>query len=214
MTRHAKLLLFLAAFSAQAQEYRLPFNGRWFVMQGGDTPNVNQHTSVRAQWFGLDFAKVGGPSRRELTRTASPSRPEDFYSWGELVLASADGDVAAVIDALPDNPLGVRAPDHPAGNHVVIAAAPGRFVFLAHFQRGTISVRAGQRVKRGQVLGKCGNSGNSDFPHIHMHVQDTPTLNDGLGQNIIFGNIDVELTGKLFENVTWPLIRGLFVANH
>jgi hypothetical protein len=214
MPRHAALLLFLAAFSAHAQEYRLPFDGRWFVMQGGDTFNVNQHMSVRAQWFGLDFAKVGGPSRRELTRTAPPSQLESFYSWGEPVLAPADGDVAAVIDALPDNPLGVKDADNPAGNHVVIAVAPARFVFLAHFQRGTIIVKAGQRVKRGQVLGRCGNSGNSDFPHIHMHVQDTAKLNDGTGQNAIFANIDVELTGKLFENVTWPLIRGLFVTNH
>ncbi len=214
MTRTATLFLFLAAFSAQAQNYRLPFNGRWFVMQGGDTPNVNQHMNVRAQWFGLDFAKVGGPSQRELTRTASPSRAEDFYSWGEPVLAPADGDVAAVIDALPDNPLGVKDAGHPAGNHVVITVAPARFVILAHFQRATISVKAGQRVKRGQVLGKCGNSGNSDFPHVHMHVQDTAELNAGNGQNAAFADINVELTGKSFENVTWPLIRGLFVANH
>ncbi len=214
MARNAALLIFLIAFSAQAQEYHLPFTGRWFVMQGGDTPNVNQHMSVRAQWFGLDFAKVGGLSQRELTQTAPPSRVEDFFSWGEPVLSPADGDVTAVIDARPDNPLGVKDADHPAGNHVVITVAPARFVFLAHFQRGTISVKPGQRVKRGQVLGKCGNSGNSDFPHIHMHVQDTAELNAGKGQNAVFADIDVELTGKHFENVTWPLIRGVFVANH
>jgi hypothetical protein len=214
MTRTATLLLLLATFSAQAQQYHLPFNGRWFVMQGGDTLNVDQHMSVRAQWFGLDFAKVGGLSQRELSRTASPSRAEDFYSWGEPVLAPADGDVASVIDALPDNPLGVKDTGHPTGNRVVITVAPTRFVILAHFQRGTISVKAGQRVRRGEVLGKCGNSGNSDFPHVHMHVQDSAELNAGNGQNATFASINVELTGRPFENVTWPLIRGLFVANH
>ena len=57
------------------------------------------------------------------------------------------------------------------------------------------------------------SSGNSDFPHVHLHIQDTPTLNRGTGQNPIFGPIDVELTGKRLERVTWPLISGLFVSN-
>ena len=43
-----------------SQEYHLPFAGRWFVMQGGDTLNVNQHLRVRAQWYAIDFMKVGG----------------------------------------------------------------------------------------------------------------------------------------------------------
>lgn len=209
----AAAVLFATALSVQGQDYRLPFDGRWFVMQGGDTRNVNEHMTVRAQWFGIDFAKVGGPSQRELTR-ATPPKIEDFYSWGEAVLSPTDGEIIAAVDALPDNPLGRKDANNPAGNHVVIKAAPARFVFLAHMQRGTIAVKVGQLVKRGQVLGKCGNSGNSDFPHIHMHVQDTAVLNAGNGQNPIFANIDVELTGKHFESVTWPLIRGLFVANH
>jgi murein DD-endopeptidase MepM/ murein hydrolase activator NlpD len=76
-----------------------------------------------------------------------------------------------------------------------------------------VQVKAGQSVTVGQELGKCGNSGNTDLPHIHMHVQDTPTLNQGNGQNMIFKGINVELTGKMFENVDWPLITGLFVWN-
>lgn len=198
---------------AGAQEFRLPFEGRWFVMQGGDTPNVNQHMSVQAQWFGLDFAKVGGSSQRELAR-GTPSKVEDFYSWGEPVLAPSDGEVIAVVDSLADNRLGAKDPQHPAGNHVVLKAADRRFVVLAHFQRGTIRATVGQRVIRGERLGLCGNSGNSDFPHIHMHVQDTPDLNAGQGQNPTFAHIDVDLTGKHLADVTWPLIRGLFVANH
>jgi hypothetical protein len=193
------LLLVVMATAAHAQEYRLPFEGRWFVMQGGDTPNVNQHMSLRAQWYGIDFARVGGPSGRQLTR-GEGSSVEDFYSWGEPVLSPAAGEVVAVVDSLPDNPLGKKDPEHPAGNHVVLKVGADRYVFLAHMQRG-------------QRLGLCGNSGNSDFPHIHMHVQDSPELNVGKGQNLVFAGIDVELSGKQFSNVTWPLIRGLFVQN-
>lgn len=213
MTRLVAISLLVLASAAGAQEYRLPFAGRWFVMQGGDTPNVNDHMGVPAQWFGLDFAKVGGPSQRELAR-GTPTKAEDFYSWGEPVLAPVDGEIIAVVDGLPDNPLGVKDPQHPAGNHVVLKTAEGRFVFLAHFQRGTISATVGQRVEAGARLGACGNSGNSDFPHIHMHIQDTPVLNTGRGQNPVFAHIDVDLAGKHFADVAWPLIRGLFVANH
>ena len=213
MKRFVVILILCLASATSAQEYRLPFGGRWFVMQGGDTPNVNDHMAVPAQWFGLDFAKVGGPSQRELAR-GSPAKVEDFYSWGEPVQAPIGGEIVAVVDGLPDNPLGVKDPQHPAGNHVVIKTADGRFLFLAHFQRGSITVTVGQRVEAGARLGLCGNSGNSDFPHIHMHVQDAPALNTGRGQNPIFAHLDVDLSGKHFTDVTWPLIRGLFVANH
>jgi len=192
------------------QEYHLPFTGRWFVVQGGDTPHVNHHMAVRAQWFAVDFIKVGGPSQRALyqgNRTAL----EDFYSWGESVLSPVEGTVEAAIDHFPDNPLGTKDPGHPAGNHVVIAAAPDRYVFIAHLQKGSVKVKRGEHVAVGQELGRCGNSGNSDCPHIHMHVQDTPTLNQGQGQNMVFKGINVELTGQIFEGVDWPLIRGVFV---
>jgi hypothetical protein len=208
----ATALFLLVGFPASAQDFQLPFNGRWFVMQGGDTPNVNQHMTVGAQAFGVDFAKVGGPSQRQLT-LGTPSKVEDFFSWGEPVLAPAAGTVVSVVNDRLDNPLGTKDAEHPAGNYLVIRIAEQRFVYLAHMQRGSVSVKAGDAVKRGQRVGLCGNSGNSDFPHIHLHVQDTPDLNMGRGQNPIFGPINVELTGKQFMGVTWPLIRGLFVWN-
>ena len=205
-------LLLATGVPASAQELQLPFNGRWFVMQGGDTPNVNQHMSVAAQAFGIDFVKVDGAGQRQLTRGAA-SRVEDFFSWGEIVLAPAKGTVIVVVNDMPDNPFGKRDTEQPAGNHVVIRIAANRFVFLAHMQRGSVRVKAGEEVERGQPLGVCGNSGNTDFPHIHLHVQDSPDLKAGSGQNPVFGPINVELTGKRFSGVVWPLIRGLFVSN-
>ncbi len=207
----AALLFFLSA-QAAAEDLSLPFSGRWFVAQAGDTPNVNHHMSLPAQEYGVDFAKVGGPAGRELTRR-KPTSVEDFFSWGEVVLAPAAGIVEAVVADLPDNPLGTRNPQAPAGNHVVIRIEDGQFVFLAHLQQNTVTVAPGDSIRRAQPLGLCGNSGNSDFPHIHLHIQDTPTLNSGVGQNPTFGPINVELTGKRFEAVTWPLISGLFVSN-
>lgn len=208
----AAALLMTIALPAPAQDLRLPFDGRWFVVQAGDTLNVNQHMGVAAQAFGIDFAKVAGAGQRQLA-PGTPTRVEDYFSWGEAVLSPSDGTVVSVVDDRPDNPLATKDIEHPAGNHLAIRVADGRFVFLAHMQRGSITVKAGEAVKRGQQLGRCGNSGNTDFPHIHLHVQDTPRLNVGRGQNPVFAAINVELTGKQFTGVTWPLIRGLFVWN-
>ncbi len=112
-------VLFALTMNLLAQEFRLPFNGRWFVAQGGDTPNVNQHMRVRAQWYAIDFVKVGGSSQRALTKTDG-SKIEDFYSWGETVLSPVAGEVESVIDNLPDNPLGIKDATNPAGNYIIL----------------------------------------------------------------------------------------------
>jgi murein DD-endopeptidase MepM/ murein hydrolase activator NlpD len=127
------------------------------------------------------------------------------------VVSPVVGEVIDVVDSLPDNPIGSKDLGNPCGNRVIIKAAPDSFVILAHMQKGSIRVQIGDHVASRQVLGLCGNSGNSDAPHIHMHVQDQPTFNIGTGQNIIFQAINVELSGKRFTQVDWPLIRGLFV---
>lgn len=199
-----------AAPKEHQAELSLPFRGRWFVAAGGDTPNVNHHMNVRAQWYAIDFMKVGGPSQRELAKTDGLAN-ENSYSWGESVLSPCAGEVVGVVNGLPDNPLGKKDAKNPAGNHVVIKIAPDRYVFVAHLQRNSVKVKAGDRLVSGQEIGKCGNSGNSDAPHVHLHIQDQPILNQGEGQNIFFKGINVELTGKIFEKVDWPLIQGLFV---
>ena len=207
----ATLVLCLSASVTFAAEFRLPFHGRWFVAQGGDTPNVNHHMLSRAQAYGIDVAKVGGPIERALAR-GDGSTVEDFYSWHEPVLSPADGVVTTVVDSYPDNRLGTRDEDHPFGNFVTIRTSDGSYVFLAHFAASSIKVKPGERVNSGDPVGLCGNSGNSDFPHIHMHVQDSLGSN-ATGVNVVFSHINVELSGKPFRDVDWPLIRGLFVSN-
>lgn len=167
---------------------------------------------VRSQAYGLDFAKVGGAAGRALT-SGTGKDTKDYFSWGEVVTAPTAGTVVAIESSLPDNAIGVHDTEHPLGNHVVIKTEDGLFIFLAHMQKSSIQVSAGLSVRAGDTLGKCGNSGNSDFPHIHMHIQNTADLTSGQGRNITFSGINIELSGKKFEHVDWPLIRGLFVSN-
>jgi hypothetical protein len=166
--------------------------------------------AVRAQWFGIDFMKVGGPSKRALARVDRPMA-RDFYSWGQEVLSPVTGVLESVVDGFPDNPLGTQDRKNPAGNHVVLSTETGGHVFIAHFQKGSVKGKAGKRISAGEPLGLGGNSGNSSAPHVHLHVQDKPILNQGCGQNMIFKGINVELSGRVFRGVDWPLTRGLFV---
>lgn len=96
---------------------------------------------------------------------------------------------------------------------MVVKLAENRYLFLAHMQRGSVVVKVSDTVKRAQPLDKCGNSGNSEFAHIHLHIQDTPTLNVGRGQNPIFSAIDIELNGMRIGGDLWLLTRGTFVSN-
>lgn len=195
---------------AQAAEYRLPFDGRWFVMAGGVTINVNPHMAERSQWFAVDFMKTGGPGNRSVARNNGTSL-QDYYSWGQPVLSPTSGVVRTVHDGELDNSIGNSDKQNAFGNYVVIEAGPNEFVYLAHLKKETVAVKAGDQVTAGQLLGKCGNSGNSTGPHIHMHVQNQLKPYFGDGQNIVFKRIVVLLSGKQFDNVDWPLITGLFV---
>jgi murein DD-endopeptidase MepM/ murein hydrolase activator NlpD len=50
----------------------------------------------------------------------------------------------------------------------------GRFVLMAHLQKGSVLVAKGEIVRAGQPLAKCGNSGNTSGPHLHLQVQNQP----------------------------------------
>jgi hypothetical protein len=190
--------------------FRLPFNGEWFVCAAGDTINVNHHMTVQSQWFGMDFAK-------SLDRSLSvplPKKMEDYYSWSNDILSPIDGAVVNVQCEIDDLKIGKKNTKFPFGNFLIIKSADNEFVVLAHLQRKSILVKVHDRVNAGQLVGKCGNSGNSDFPHLHMHVQTGSNINSGQGLIVTFSDINVVISGHEFKNVTWPLISGIFVEQN
>jgi len=153
---------------------RLPFDREWWVFWGGATEAQNYHVVAPDQRYAYDFCiwREGGTHRND------GSRNEHFWAWGQPVLAPAAGTVAAVHDGEKDNrPLvEIQNLRQPAGNHVVLDLGGGEFALLAHFQRGSVRVKQGEQVRTGQVLGLCGNSGNSSEPHLHMHLQERAAL--------------------------------------
>ena len=57
------------------------------------------------------------------------------------------------------------------GNYVVIQHSDGNYTLYAHMHEGTITVKAGDKVQQGQVIGKMGSSGNSTGMHLHFEVR-------------------------------------------
>ena len=165
-------------------ELHLPFTGEWFVVWGGRTLEQNYHAADRAQRFALDMLIY----RSGVTHTGDATKVESYYCWDQPILAPGAGTVAAVVNDLPDNPIGQTDPQNPAGNHVVIDLGNSEFAFLGHMRQGSIAVKVGDTVAVGDELGRCGNSGNTSEPHLHMHLQTTPDLADGEGLPTQFVN--------------------------
>jgi len=57
------------------------------------------------------------------------------------------------------------------GNHVVIRLETETYLVIAHLKPRSVVVKTGETVAEGQVIGQCGNSGNTSEPHIHIHHQ-------------------------------------------
>jgi hypothetical protein len=166
----------------------LPFKGRWLVFWGGDTKQLNQHHDVPNQRFAFDLLGVDADGK---THKGDGKANEDYACFGRPILAPADGTVTDVIDGVRDNVPGSMNPYSAVGNAVVIQHREHECSVLAHLRLGTVKVKVGDQVKRGQELGLCGNSGNSSEPHLHHHLQNTPVLQDGTGIKVRFAKVAV-----------------------
>ncbi len=143
----------------------LPVRGTWLAGHAGATKFTNIHTTHR---YAIDVLKLG-PDGRMMD--GSDLVVTNWYGYGEPIYAPADGQIIKVVDVFPCRPIGDGDSAHPAGNHVVIDIGNDRQVFLAHLRAGSIAVEEGAYVTPGTLIGRVGNSGNSEAPHLHVHVQ-------------------------------------------
>ena len=187
----------------------LPFKEEWFVFWGGDTVELNYHHNNPAQRFAFDLVAVGADGR---THTADGTRNEDYYAFGREILAPADGVVTEVIDGVRDNVPGSMNPLSALGNAVFLQHREHEVSVFAHFIQGSTKVKLGDKVKRGQLLGLCGNSGNSSEPHLHYHLQNSPIIQDATGIKCFFENVSVEQKGSKLKKPSYSPIKGDLVS--
>ena len=173
--------------------YTLPFEGEWLLCNGGVTPETSHSWDVLGQRFALDFVRANDAFERH---TGRGTRAADYFCYGQDILAAADGMVVRVESRVRQAFLGWGICDFTArsfvGNHVLVEHAEGEFALYAHLIRGSITVAPGDRVTRGQVIGRCGHSGHSTEPHLHFHLQDSGELWDGMGLPVRFSGLFVD----------------------
>ena len=149
-----------------------------------------------AQRFAIDWERLDENGRLWV---GDDSVLSNWEGYGENILAVADGTVVRAIDGLPNQvpgalPQGLN-PLQADGNAVFLRLRDGRIVMYAHMIPGSVTVQAGDRVVRGQILGRLGNSGNSSAPHLHLHVVDRNAIFAANGLPYVFSRFQV--TGRI-----------------
>lgn len=136
-----------------------------------------------AERFAIDYLQLGPDGR---VFTGDKADVNSYPYFGADILAVGDGPVVSTLDGLAEQVPGIAPTglplEHYGGNHVVQDLGGGNYAFYAHLQTGSVTVKPGDRMTTGQVIGSLGNSGNTDAPHLHFHVMSTPDplRSDGL----------------------------------
>jgi hypothetical protein len=161
-----------------------PLRGRGYVAADGCCDSIRHVRALLAlngsfhlsQRFAVDWERIDDEGR--LLR-GDPRDNRSYHIFGDPVLAVADATVVALRNDLPEQPPG-KLPDglpidEADGNFVVLDIGGGAYALYAHMQPGSVRVRPGDRVRRGDQIGSVGNSGNTQAPHLHFQMMDGPS---------------------------------------
>ncbi|MFH1074048.1 MAG: urea transporter [Candidatus Firestonebacteria bacterium] len=151
-------------FGEDLPSISLPFSGEWKVSQA-----FEDDVTHKGIWkYGVDFILTDEKDRQF---EGNPGKPESFFAYSKPVLSPVSGTVAAAVNDISDNEIGSVNRENNWGNNVIIYDNRGFYVKICHLKKNSVVLKAGMYVEAGQLIGYCGNSGYSPFPHIHIHIQ-------------------------------------------
>ncbi|MFF2137947.1 M23 family metallopeptidase [Streptomyces sp. NPDC058193] len=201
-----------------AVEVGPPVTGRWSALNSPADKVPSHGTHGYGQTYAIDIVaepeEGSRPPFRWLWPLARSNR--DFPAFGAPLVAVADGTVVRAGDGMRDHLsrnsgpalaylLLVEAPLRDmagarwiVGNHLVLDLGDGTYAAYAHLRRGSLQVRAGDTVRAGRMLARCGNSGNSTEPHVHFQLMDHPDLDVARGIPFTWRGIGVPAGGEIF----------------
>ena len=194
-----------------ASKLGLPFNGRWLVRWGGDTQAANRHYGSRSQQYALEVVVA---DRHGKTHKNEGKKNEDYYAFGRPVLAPAAGEVVGVIQGVEDNKPGSPNPFSALGNAVLIQHSSNEVSVLSHLMIGSIPVKVGEVVAARQVIGLCGNSGDTEQPRIHLHLQDSSFIQSGSGYRLVFDEVLKWKDGQAESLRSYTPVQGTYIEPH
>lgn len=185
------LVVAAPAVKAEVLEVAPPVEGTWLAVNSPTTKVPSHGTHGYGQSYAVDLVYAPeGVERPEFGKAGGAFLPpERFPAFGRPVLAPADAEVVRVTDRIRDHrsrsswlgfawfflesvPRELRGLNGVLGNHVVLRLPDGSHFVLAHLRRGSARVSVGDRVRAGQAVAECGNTGNSTEPHLHCQRQD------------------------------------------
>jgi hypothetical protein len=159
--------------------------GTWYMSEGCCADDTHHRRGVEPvngvlevpQRYAIDLFKLDDQHR---TWVGDPSKLDSYLSYRQPILSAAAGMVVAAQDGLANNteiphPTNLASIKETVGNHVIVRLSEGVYVLYAHMDPGSVAVRVGDRVTRGQQLGLIGSSGISTTPHLHFQILSTPT---------------------------------------
>ena len=175
--------------------YIMPIKEEWFVVWGGINQFINYHYEYENQRYAYDLIIMkNGQSFKD-----SPSMNENYYAFNKEIIAPAAGKVVKVLDGIADNVPGEMDPHQVEGNCVIIEHKNNEYSMLAHLKQGSIVVKVGEAVQQGEVIGLCGNSGNSSEAHLHFQVMNSLDFVNGQSIRIRFNNGHEPIQGDFVD---------------
>jgi murein DD-endopeptidase len=173
--------------------------GPWAAIHSPDWPRGHRRVLYTVEGkaripgrFAIDWVKLDEGGR---TAKGDADVVGNAYGYGAEVLAAADAVVAATRDDVSESTSVAAHPKHAigdaTGNYVALDLGDGRFAFYEHLKPGSLKVKPGQRVKRGEVIAALGFTGDSTGPHLHFHVADANSPLGAEGVPFVFDRFEV-----------------------
>lgn len=204
-----------------------PLRGEWLSPNTPGTKVPSHGTNQLGTRYAYDFIQVdwnrmGTPAYRVgvMQYLFSGVKLSDYYCWGQEVYSPCDGIVVGAEDGYAENEKTNLLADMSnayknahyfdpekddiqsvAGNYVIIKYSENVYAALCHLQTGSIQVSVGQMIKKGEVIGRVGHSGNSFAPHLHFQLMDSSDISVANGVPCAFEQYEI------FRDNEWQIIE-------
>ncbi len=177
-------------------KYSLPFQGSWTAVNGGTDKEFSHSWEIPTQRYAYDFIILDENGK---SFTGDTKNAESYFCYGKEIISPANGEVIETGTGCPNSIItGNGRADCSAsdirGNYILIRHAKKEYSLLAHLKPGSILVKPGDLIRRGETIALCGNSGNSTEPHLHFQLQSGKSFYYSAGLPIEFENITVSAT--------------------
>lgn len=204
-----------------------PLRGEWLSPNTPGTKVPSHGTNQLGTRYAYDFIQVdwnriGTPAYRVgvMQYLFSGVKLSDYYCWGQEVYSPCDGIVVVAEDGYAENEKTNLLADMSnayknahyfdpekddiqsvAGNYVIIKYSENVYAALCHLQTGSVQVSVGQMIKKGEVIGRVGHSGNSFAPHLHFQLMDSGDITVANGVPCAFEQYEI------FQDNEWQIIE-------